>query len=135
MSNSKAKFLIGALMRHVSIMSTTALIRLMAMFVVDFVDMFFIPMLGNAELAAAIGYADSILYFITSFGIGSAIAVGALVARALGSGDEELAQSKPSHALFYGAVLGAIFAAAVWFDVLNLFTLVSASGETAELAA
>ena len=46
-----------------------------------------------------------------------------------------LAGSKASHALIYGVVLGAIFAAAVWFNVLNLVTLVGASGETAELAA
>ena len=32
-------------------------------------------------------------------------------------------------------VLGAIFAAAVWFNVLTLVTLVGASGETAELTA
>ena len=135
MSNSNAKFLTGAPMRHVAVMSATASIGLMAMFVVDFVDMIFISMLGNAALAAAIGYAGSILFFTTSFGIGIAIAAGALVARALGSGDEVLARSKASHALFYGVVLGAIFAAAVWFSVLHLVTLVGASGETAELAA
>ena len=135
MSNSNAKFLTGAPMRHVAVMSATASIGLMAMFVVDFVDMIFISMLGNAALAAAIGYAGSILFFTTSFGIGIAIAAGALVARALGSGDEVLARSKASHALFYGVLLGAIFAAAVWFNVLNLVTLVGASGETAELAA
>jgi Na+-driven multidrug efflux pump len=75
------------------------------------------------------------LFFTTSFGIGIAIAAGALVAQALGSGDEVLARSKASHALFYGVVLGAIFAAAVWFNVLNLVTWIGASGETAELAA
>ena len=85
-------------------MSATASIGLMAMFVVDFVDMNFISMLGNAALAAAIGYAGSILFFPTSFGI--AIAAGALVARALGSGDEVLAIQE-SHALIYGVVLGA----------------------------
>ena len=135
MSNSNAKFLTSAPMRHVAVMSATASIGLMAMFVVDFVDMIFISMLGNAALAAAIGYAGSILFFTTSFGIGIAIAAGALVARALGSGDEVLARSKASHALFYGVELGAIFAAVVWFNVLNLVTLVDASGETAELAA
>ena len=135
MSNSNAKFLTGAPMRHVAVMSTTASIGLMAMFVVDFVDMIFISMLGNAALAATIGYAGSILFFTTSYGIGIAIAAGALVARALGSGDEVLARSKASHALIYGVVLGAIFGAAVWFNVLNFVTLVGASGETAELAA
>jgi hypothetical protein len=48
MSNSNAKFLTSAPMRHVAVMSATASIGLMAMFVVDFVDMIFISMLGNA---------------------------------------------------------------------------------------
>ena len=48
MSKSNAKFLTGAPMRHVAVMSATASIGLMAMFVVDFVDMIFISMLGNA---------------------------------------------------------------------------------------
>ena len=93
MSNSNAKFPTGAPMRHVAVMSATASIGLMAMFVVDFVDMIFISMLGTAALAAAIGYAGSILFFTTSSGIGIGIAIvaGALVARALGSGDEVLA--------------------------------------------
>jgi Na+-driven multidrug efflux pump len=82
MSKSNAKFLTSAPMRHVAVMSATASIGLMAMFVVDFVDMIFISMLGNAALAAAIGYAGSILFFTTSFGIGIAIAAGALVASA-----------------------------------------------------
>ena len=62
MSNSNAKLLTGAPMRHVAILSATASIGLMAMFVVDFVDMIFISMLGNAALAAAIGYAGSICF-------------------------------------------------------------------------
>ena len=48
MSKSNAKFLTSAPMRHVAVMSATASIGLMAMFVVDFVDMIFISMLGNA---------------------------------------------------------------------------------------
>jgi len=63
MSNNNAKVLTGAPMRHVAVMSATASIGLMAMFVVDFVDMIFISMLGNAALAAAIRYAGSIFVF------------------------------------------------------------------------
>ena len=83
MSNSNAKFLTGAPMRRVAVMSATASIGLMAMFFVDFVDMIFISMLGNAALAAAIGYAGSILFFTTSFGIGIVIAAGAFSTRAM----------------------------------------------------
>jgi len=62
-------------------MSFTASVGLIAIFLVDFVDMLFISMLGKDELAAAIGYAGAILFFTSSFGIGMAIACGALVAR------------------------------------------------------
>ncbi len=54
-------------------MSLTASVGLMAIFLVDFVDMIFISMLGKAELAAAVGYAGVILFFARSFGIGQAV--------------------------------------------------------------
>jgi Na+-driven multidrug efflux pump len=85
----QAVFLKGSLLRHITVMSLTASVGLMAVFVVDFVDMIFISMLGKAELAVAVGYAGAILFFISSFGIGVAIAAGALVAKSLGAGDEE----------------------------------------------
>ena len=58
-------------------MALTSSVGLAAVFLVDFVDMIFISMLGKAELAAAIGYAGAILFFTSSFGIGMAIASGA----------------------------------------------------------
>ena len=71
-------------MRHITVMAATSSVGLMAVFLVDFIGMIFISMLGKAELAAAIGYAGAILFFTSSFGIGMAIAGGALVARSLG---------------------------------------------------
>ena len=132
--NSSAKFLSGNLFAHVSIMSLTASVGLMAVFLVDFIDMIFIAMLGKAELAAAVGYAGAILFFTTSFGIGMAIAAGALVARALGAGEVALAQSRATTALIYGFGFGAIFAATVWAFLAPLAQLVGASGETLDLA-
>ena len=134
MAQAQAKFLSGNLFRHISVMSLTATIGLMAVFLVDFVDMIFISMLGKAELAAAVGYAGAILFFTTSFGIGMAIAGGALVARALGEGDEALAQRRATNTLIFGVVFGAIFSAIVWTNLGGLTALVGASGETQELA-
>ena len=68
--SEQAVFLKGSLLRHITVMSLTASVGLMAVFVVDFVDMIFISRLGKAELAAAVGYAGAILLFISSFGIG-----------------------------------------------------------------
>lgn len=131
---AEAKFLTGNLFRHVTVMSLTASLGLMAVFIVDFVDMIFISMLGKSELAAAVGYAGAILFFTTSFGIGLAIATGALVARALGAGDEELARERTTHALTYGFIFSAIFSICVWSFLDVLVSLLGAVGETADLA-
>ncbi len=134
MAEAAAKFTQGSLFRHISVMSLTASIGLMAVFIVDFVDMIFISMLGKAELAAAVGYAGAVLFFTTSFGIGMAIAAGALVARALGAGQAEEARRRATNALIYGVGFGAVFAAIVWVYVPFLAALLGASGDTLTLA-
>ena len=134
MAEASAKFLTGSLFRHVVVMSLTASVGLMAVFIVDFVDLIFISMLGKAELAAAVGYAGAILFFTTSFGIGLSIAAGALVARALGAGDDALARERTTHALTYGLIFGVIFSIAVWLSLDPLVALLGASGETATLS-
>lgn len=134
MADKQAKFLSGSLFRHISVMSLTASIGLMAVFLVDMVDMVFISWLGRDELAAAVGYAGAILFFTTSFGIGMAIAAGALVAQALGAGDQQMARRRASSVMLYGVVIGAIFAAIVWWNVRPLAELMGASGGTLDLA-
>ncbi|MEL6681317.1 MAG: MATE family efflux transporter [Pseudomonadota bacterium] len=134
MVDAQAKFTQGSLFGHISVMSFTASVGLMAVFLVDFVDMIFISMLGKAELAAAVGYAGAILFFTTSFGIGMAIAAGALVARALGAGEAEEARRRATNSLIYGVIFGAIFAAVVWFNLAFLAGLMGATGETLDLA-
>lgn len=133
-TETRAVFLEGNLFRHITVMALTSSVGLMAVFAVDFIDMVFIAMLGNAELAAAVGYAGAILFFTTSFGIGMAIAAGALVARALGMGDEELAKAQAAAAIVWGVIIGALFAAAVWFNLERLAALMGAIGETLDLA-
>lgn len=134
MGDTAAKFLSGTPLKHVTVMSLTSSVGLMAVFLVDFIDMVFIAMLGEAELAAAVGYAGSILFFTTSFSIGMAIAVGALVARALGAGDAELARARSVHGLVFGVVFGVVISALVWVNIPNLVWLIGAQDETAHLA-
>ncbi len=134
MAGQQAKFVEGNLFRHVSVMALTSSVGLMAVFVVDLINMFYIALLGRAELAAAIGYAGAILFFTTSFGIGMSIGVGALVARALGARDQALAREKTTTGLVLGFVFGSLFAAVVWLFLWPLVGLLGASGETAALA-
>ncbi|GAA6209628.1 MATE family efflux transporter [Cognatishimia sp. WU-CL00825] len=134
MANPQAKFLEGNLLRHVTVMSMTASIGLMAVFMVDLVDMVFISMLGKEELAAAVGYAGAILFFTTSFSIGMAITAGALVARALGQGDRQMAGRRAATSLLYGFVFACVFAAIVWMNLPFLAGLMGASGPTLDMA-
>ena len=134
MAQETAKFLEGNLFRHITVMSLTSSVGLLAVFMVDFVDMIFISMLGNASLAAAVGYAGAILFFTTSFGIGMAIAAGALVSRALGQNDEERARQLITNSLVYGVLFGIAFSALVWLNLGALTALVGATGETQALA-
>ena len=130
----QAKFLTGNLFRHVVVMSSASSLGLMAIFLVDFVDMIFISMLGKAELAAAIGYAGAILFFTTSISVGIAIAAGALVARALGADELARARQVATHVLAFGVVLAVCFAALVWLNIRPLSRLIGAEGETLELS-
>jgi putative MATE family efflux protein len=134
MAGAQAKFVEGNLFRHVSVMALTSSVGLMAVFVVDLINMLYIAMLGREELAAAIGYAGAILFFTTSFGIGMSIGVGALVARALGARDLVVAREKSTTGLVLGFVFGSMFAAVVWVFLSPLVSLLGATGETQELA-
>jgi putative MATE family efflux protein len=115
-------------------MALTSSVGLMAVFIVDLINMFYIALLGREELAAAIGYAGAILFFTTSFGIGMSIAVSALVARALGGRDPVLAREKATTGLVLSFVFGSLFAAVVWGALWPLVGLLGATGETAALA-
>lgn len=75
----------GSVFRHVSGLSITSAIGLFAIFVVDLVDVFFISILGEPELAAAVGFAGVGLFFGAAICIGLAIAISTTVAQSIGS--------------------------------------------------
>ena len=81
-----AAYTIGSTLGHIVRTSLMGAVGLMTLFVVDLADLYFLSLLGEIELAAAVGYAGSILFFTTSACIGVAIAMAALVSRALGAG-------------------------------------------------
>ncbi len=133
-SPREAVFLNGSLMRHVTRMSLTTSIGLMAIFAVDFVDMVFISMLGNDALAAAVGYAGTLLFFTNAINIGLSIAAGALVARELGAGRPEQARHYASSVATLGLIVGSITSGLVLLNISFLLSLLGAEGEVLRLA-
>ena len=121
-------------MRYVMVMSFTASIGVMAIFAVDLVDMIFIAMLGNDALAAAIGYAGTLLFFTTSVSIGLSIATGALSARAIGSGNATQAREAATTVIMLGVIVSLLVAGLVWWQMRTLLGLLGASGKVQDLA-
>lgn len=134
MSHDKAVFLTGGLMGHVVRMSMTGSIGLLAIFAVDFVDMVFISMLGNAALAAAVGYAATLLFFTNSINIGLSIAAGSLVARAIGAGDQAKARDYASSVAVFAALTGIMIPALALWNRDAILAMLGAEGAVLDLA-
>ncbi len=123
-----------AIFRHVLNMTSTATLGLVALFVVEALNLYYIAQLGEAELAAAIGYAGTLLFFVTSLAIGLSIACSAVVSQTLGRGQPDQARSQASAALLLMGIVMTVTSVllALTWDVQLVW--LGARGETAELA-
>ena len=133
-SGGPAKFVTGSTMRHVVTMTATGSVGLIAVFMVDALNLFYISRLGVAELAAAVGFASTLLFFTLSVAIGLTIACGALVARTLGRGDREGAAIMGGASMVFMCVFTSLICVAAWPFLHELTALLGASGETLELS-
>ena len=132
---SQASFTSGSLMRHVSVMSFTSSIGLMAIFAVDLVDILFISMLGHEALAAAAGYASTIMLFASAINIGLSIAAGALVSKAIGAASDGSGREYASSVLVFAILIGILIPFLALPNIDFLLRLIGARGAVAEQAA
>ncbi|MGL4404927.1 MAG: MATE family efflux transporter [Notoacmeibacter sp.] len=131
--DTKAKFVTGSTMRHVVLMTATGSIGLIAVFLVDALNLLYISMLGKEELSASIGFASTLLFFLTSVSIGLTIGTSALVARALGRGDREAAAKAGGAALLISGLIITILTLVTLPFLSQLVTILGATGRTHEL--
>ncbi len=129
-----AKFTHGNLMHHVSSMSLTASIGLMAVFAVDLIDLFFISLLGVADLAASAGYASTLMFFASAINIGLSIAAAALVARSIGAHHAEEARRYATSVAGFSVVIGILVPLGMLYYADALLGLLGATGEIAARA-
>lgn len=133
-AEAQPKFVTGSTMRHVMTMTATGSIGLVAIFLVDAFNLFYISLLGEDELAAAIGYAGTLLFFTMSLNIGLSIAATALTSRALGMGDKAEARNLAGASLFYMFVLSVVVVAVAYPFIGDLLAGIGAKGNTAIIA-
>ena len=121
-------------MRHVVVMTATGSIGLIAIFIVDFLNLFYISMLGEQELAAAIGYAGTVLFFTVSLCIGVSIAGTALVSRALGARQREDGRRLATSSLVFMTAITLLLTVVTMPLLGPILTLFGASGPTHDIA-
>ena len=85
-----------------------AAIALLALFLVDFLDLYFISLLGETELAAAIGFAGTILFFTASISIGLSIGASVVMSKAVGEGNIENTKQVVLSTLSFSALLAVL---------------------------
>jgi putative MATE family efflux protein len=120
----RAVFTEGSTMRHVIAMTAANSVGLMAIFAVDMLSLLWVSRLGDPKLTAAVGFATQVLFFSVAINIGLAIAIGALVSRALGAGELAAARRLAASGLVHVFLIAALASAAAWplrREILTLF--------------
>lgn len=116
-------------MRHVVVMSATSSVGLVAMFLVDFVDLFFIAQLGDPALTAAMGFAATLLFLNGALNIGMMITISALGSRRIGRGDSASARELLTQLTMIGMAISVVIAGSFWLFAPELMTMLGASGD------
>lgn len=130
----QARFLKGSVLKHVISMSLTNAVGISALFMVDLIDIYFISLLGNSALTAAIGYASAILFFTTAVSIAFVTVNSAIVAKSIGQHKQVKAQRYVSHIALYALLFSTVFASLLWAFSPQLLSLIGAQGEELQQA-
>jgi len=122
-------------MRHIAVMSLSSSLGLLSMFIVDFVDLYFIALLGEMSLTAAVGFAGTLIFLNMSAGIGLMIAMSALGAQRIGRGDLEGARNIATNVIAAGLGVGVFLALIMFIFAPQLMGLIGATGEAQQRGA
>jgi putative MATE family efflux protein len=130
----QAHFTEGSIYKHIISMSLMSAIGLLSIFVVDLVDLYFLSLLGEIQMASAIGFAGTVLFFTIAISIGLMIAMGALVAKAIGAKQVDKAKQLTVNIFAICIIMGSVIGFLVWLFIPELLSLMGAKGRSLELA-
>jgi putative MATE family efflux protein len=131
---NNAKFLNGSIMSHIIRMTLTSAFGLVAVFSVDFIDLFFLSQLEDKDIQAALGFTGTLLFATISFGIGLSIASSAVVSKAAGARDVEKSHRLTVNSLIYSAAAAAITGLILFLLIEPLLILLGAKGHVLDLS-
>ncbi len=133
-TTKNARFVTGSIWKHVTIMTLTNSIGLMAMFLVDLIDLYFLNLLGEPRMAASVGFSSQILFYITAVSIGFLVATGILVSQRIGAKKIQEAQQIFMSTFVIATTLSLIISLLLLWQISPLLQWLGARDKTLELA-
>ncbi len=115
-------------------MTLASSIGLLAVFSVDFIDLFFLSQLEDADIQAALGFTGTIQFATISLGIGLSIAAAATVARAVGEDDEKRTNRLTLHNLIYAVLISIVVSILLFVSLPFILSGLGAKGRVLELS-
>lgn len=128
------RFVTGSILRHILVLTGTSAIGLMSIFVGELLSIVFLSLLRDVELLAAIGFAQTILFFLTSVGIGLSIATTTVVSPVVGAGDQGGARRISTNAILFAGLAAATVALALLPVCGAILAAIGARGRVHALA-
>jgi putative MATE family efflux protein len=116
------------------VMAGSGAVGLVAVFAVDLINLFYISLLGDQALTAAVGFTGVVSFFHTSICIGLMIGITACVARQIGAGQMAQARRFATHSLLLMAALTAVLGVGTVVFLPALLALLGANAHVAALA-
>lgn len=109
-------------------MTAMGSVGLMALFMVDFADLYFLSLLGKTEITSAIGFAGMIAFANLSISLGISIAAAALVAQNLGAGRAADARRYASHVAAVTVAVSVVIAVLTFTFGRDILSFMGARG-------
>lgn len=121
-------------MRHVVVMTTSGMIGMTFMFLVDAVTLFWVSRLDVEMFMAAISFAWSVQFFTIAFAVAFMIAAAALVARSIGQEDWAKARRQGTVSIVITVTCLAVVSALLFIFREQLLSAVGAKGDALDTA-
>lgn len=121
-------------MRHVVVMTTTASVGFLFLFLVDFLTLFYVSLLRDVRLVAGVGLASFVQHVVSAVAIGLSVAATALVSQALGAGNRRQARRRTTSCLIASFLTLAVIAAVVFLFRREALELLMEPGPATEVA-
>ena len=129
-----AKFLTWDITKHINKMTMASTIGILSIFIVDFVDMYFLSILWESELIAAVWFAWIILFMLVSIGIALMITMASLVSTQLWEWNKKKSKNTAMSILYFAFFISIPLLLVSYVFARDLLQFIWAEWQTLEYA-